>query len=194
MSDDTGTFDRIEFRHLDDILACETDTSHPLLLTKTALDAGAADLLACDRELVARSLDRAASVDEVSQDALRASYVDLYRSAIRERGWAWYRQSIPRPAQALALQGISLMSVPDHLDLIVHAIEDSPSDESFAAAFDAIEATQPLEAAVAEFLRDRPTITVLAEDDIETALSIEFSGTGVPAAYPRWRGDLGIFD
>ncbi|MFC9443008.1 MULTISPECIES: hypothetical protein [Brevibacterium] len=194
MNDDSVVYDRIEYTAVDDILECTTDTSHPVLLTKAALDGTPAEVVDCNRELVARSLDRAGTIEDLSRDSVRSSYVDLYRAAVTERGWAWYRDRVPRTARELALQGLKLIGAREHLDLVVRAIEEDLDDEAFRSAFDTAEAATALEAANAAFLLDLPTINVLSETDIETALSIEFSGEGLPADYPRWRGDLSIFE
>lgn len=178
-------FDRIEYSQLDDILSCEKDSSHPVLLTQEALDGTAAELVDCNRGIVAGALDRVDDTDAISQDALRSSYVDLYRAAVSEHGLAWYRTHVPRPARELALQGLRLMSAPEHLDLAVRAIESDLDDEAFAAAFASAEAALPLEEANAAYLRDLPAMSILKDADIPTAMSIEFTGSGASSDYPR---------
>lgn len=185
-------FDRIEYSQLDDILSCEKDSSTPVLLTQEALDGTAAELLDCNRGIVARALDRVDSTAGISQDALRSSYVDLYAAAVSEHSLSWYRTHVPRPARELALQGLQLMNAPDHLDLAVRAIESDLDDADFRNAFDAAEAVLPLAEANAAYLRDLPALSILKEADIPTAMSIEFTGSGAPADYPRWNGDLSI--
>ena len=185
-------FDRIEYSQLDDILSCEKDSSTPVLLTQEALDGTAAELLDCNRGIVARALDRVDSTAGISQDALRSSYVDLYAAAVSEHGLSWYRTHVPRPARELALQGLRLMNAPDHLDLAVRAIESDLDDADFRRAFDAAEAVRPLAEANAAYLRDLPALSILKEADISVAMSIEFTGSGAPADYPRWNGDLSI--
>ncbi|MFF8893062.1 hypothetical protein [Brevibacterium casei] len=187
-------FDRIEYTQLDDILSCDKDSSHPVLLTQEALDGTAAELVDCNRELVARALDRVDDTDAISQDALRSSYVDLYRAAMSERGLTWYRAHVPRAARELALQGLRLLGAPEHLDLAVKAIETDLDDEAFAAAFASAEAAVPLEEANAAYLRDLPAVSILKAEDIPTAMSIEFNGSGASSDYPRWRGDLSILE
>ncbi len=184
-------FDRIEYSQLDDILSCEKDSSHPVLLTQEALDGTAAELVDCNRGIVAGALDRVDDTDAISQDALRSSYVDLYRAAVSEHGLAWYRTHVPDPPESSRSRA-ALMSAPEHLDLAVRAIESDLDDEAFAAAFASAEAELPLEEANAAYLRDLPAMSILKDADIPTAMSIEFTGSGASSDYPRWNGNLSV--
>ncbi|MBE8146612.1 hypothetical protein IOD13_11145 [Brevibacterium casei] len=184
-------FDRIEYSQLDDILSCEKDSSHPVLLTQEALDGTAAELVDCNRGIVAGALDRVDDTDAISQDALRALCRPLPCGGERARARLVPDARPPTRPRARA-PGPRLMSAPEHLDLAVRAIESDLDDEAFAAAFASAEAAVPLEEANAAYLRDLPAMSILKDADIPTAMSIEFTGSGASSDYPRWNGDLSV--
>lgn len=189
----TGAADAfaIEYTQLPDILDCTTDDSKPILFTKTAIEGSDADLLACNRGIVNRVIDYVDRPEEISQDALRSMYVDLYARAVAELGWSAYRDRVPREVQVLALQGLALMDAPEHLELAKRAVAGELDDAGFARLFTRAEATQPLAHANAEFLRGLSTKQIISERNFDVAFSLALgrergSGTGLL----KWTGDL----
>lgn len=188
-----ATFDAIEFRQIEDILDCQPG-SGAVLLTQAAVDGPDDELVAFNRDVVNQVLDRVDDISEVALDALRSYYVDLYGALIPVGGLSAYRAFANRQVNELVLQGLKLMDVPAHLDLLVDALSgDGISDEQYAARFAEAEAARPLTEANAAFLRSLDTIQIVLPGSFDVALRIALGKDGDDFGsidLPRWRGNV----
>lgn len=184
-----ATFDAIEFRQIEDILDCQPG-SGAVLLTQAAVD----ELVAFNRDVVNQVLDRVDDISEVALDALRSYYVELYGALIPVGGLSSYRAFATRQVNTLVLQGLKLMGVPAHLDLLVDALSgDGISDEQYAAGFAEAEAAQPLVTANAAYLRSLDTIQIVLPSSFDVALRIALGKDGDDFGsidLPRWHGNV----
>lgn len=191
---DEIAFDSVEINQVEDILDCTTDDSIPVLLTQEAFDGADEDLIAVNRDVVNHVLDREPSLDDISRDALRSYYVDMYAQTVAAAGLRAYTDVATGDVHTFVLQGLQLMDVPAHRDLLVATIGDQAGfdEASFDAAFAAAEETRSLTAANAAYLRALPERQVLSEKNFQVALDIRLghvdSDTGVRLDLPRWTG------
>lgn len=199
MSSDTGEieFESIEVTQVPDILDCSPDTSLPILLTQSAYDGPDAGLVELNRDIVNKVLDRGPSLDDISHDALRSYYVDMYAQLVAAGGLRAYLAVADGNVHRFVLQGLQLMDVPAHRDLLVNTINDHTQfdDTAFAEAFAAAEAQRPLVAANADYLRGLPERQVLSDNSFDVALDIRLGhvDSDTPAVdLPRWTGDVSI--
>lgn len=191
MTGAADAFAAIELTQLPDILDCTTDDSKPILFTRAAIEGSDADLLACNRGIVNRVIDYVDRPEEISADALRSMYVELYARAAAELGWSAYRTRVPREVQVLALQGLALMDAPEHLALAKRAVAGEVDDAEFARLFPAAEAAHPLAHANAEFLRGLSAKQIISERNFEVAFSLALGRErGAGADLLKWTGDL----
>ncbi|GAA1480276.1 hypothetical protein GCM10009624_07160 [Gordonia sinesedis] len=187
-------FDSVEINQVEDILDCTTDDSIPVLLTQEAFDGSDEDLIAVNRDVVNKVLDREPSLDDISRDALRSYYVDMYAQTVAAAGLRAYTDVATGDVHTFVLQGLQLMDIPAHRDLLVATIGNQAGfdEAAFDAAFAAAEETRSLAAANAAYLRALPERQVLSEKNFQVALDIRLghvdSDTGVHLDLPRWTG------